>query len=247
MVLSLGCTLEIPGRLWTTAVSCPHTLPPLDHLIIICRHETQASVVFKAPQVIPAGSQYWEPLVYLFSLCPWKYRTYGTSMTSPIPVLALIYSVNFYWTSILWQAMVYMLRISREQEKKANWEIVLVLIMLDFLYMLPTFHPRARLLLAAKVGLLKRCCRPGSSVLTSSSIFLGPLENLILAFVHLTVFLTPWVLRKLIHTSQPSLEKGKSRVFFPSCANFPFSLSLCLSLPGLRVIDDLPNLSNTFL
>lgn len=37
--------------------------------------------------------------------------------------------------------MVYMLRISREQEKKANWEIVLVLIMLDFLYMLPPQGP----------------------------------------------------------------------------------------------------------
>ena len=122
-----------------------------------------------------------------------------------------------------------------------------MLMMLHFLHMLPTFHPRAWLVLAAKVGLLKRCCWPGISVLTLSSSFPGPLENPTLAFVHLTVFLTFWVLIKLPHASQASLEEGKSRVFFPSFFSFPFSLFLCLFFPGLRVIYYLPCLWNMFL
>ena len=133
------------------------------------------------------------------------------------------------------------------QEKKHKWEDGPMLMMLDFLHMLPTFHPRAWLVLAAKVGLLKRCCWPGISVLTLSSSFPGPLENPTLAFVHLTVFLTFWVLIKLPHASQASLEEGKSRVFFPSFFSFPFSLFQCLFFPGLRVIYYLPCLWNMFL
>ena len=132
------------------------------------------------------------------------------------------------------------------QEKKHNWENGPMLIMPHFLHMLPTFHPRAWLVLAAKVGLLKQCCWPGISVLTSSSSFLGPLENPTLAFVHLTVFLTFWVLIKLPHASQASLEEGKSRVFPLRSSTFP-SPSLCLFFPGFRVIYYLPGVWNMFL
>ena len=78
-------------------MSCPHTPLSLDCLIITCRCETQASGMFEAPLVISTCSQDWEPLVYLFSLCLWEYRTYGTSVTSPIPFFSSVQSLSRVW------------------------------------------------------------------------------------------------------------------------------------------------------
>lgn len=98
-----------------------------------------------------------KPLVEVFSLCPCKYRTYGTSTITPVPFLVLLYSMNLYWTLILCQAVGSILGRNSAQEKKCSWENVWVLMNLGFLHMLSTLRFGAWFLLAEKVGLLMPC------------------------------------------------------------------------------------------
>lgn len=191
---------------------------------MICRHRTQAWVVSKVPHMILTCSQGWQPLVYLFSLGPWEYRT------NPIPFSALIYFTNLYGVSMLCQAMGYMLGIGSEREKSVTGRCP-CLWSWTFLHMLP-HSALSPFILDRKVGLWMQCSwlwclfsrTPGKvhscfcashSVLDSTEY----LENL---------YLSAFTRRRKILLF----------VCFFSCTN----LLLCLSLYGCRVIYGLLNL-----